>query len=328
MGESTTEYDILIESKKVKQVEEFVYLSSMFTNDSKHDRDIERRVNAGNKINGALLAIMNSKSVSRQARLAIHNGVMIPTLMKLDHLNRGHCCAPAKSSAKLTLPYHPLLEPFRRIFKPLFENLWIKPERRNFRHPDNRRSGVPGAPYLKTQEPNQTIKDRHTAFTKNIQFCLPLHLMTKIEGLKCLMKNPQLVSAVLEICYLSGHYDVLIPIRDASPSSSPFDFITLNSVTSDTAICALYDLNSTQSELNMKHKRKGGRPTKTKKGRPKANRASVEQYSASHLEVNQAAVSRYNASHSEVNQAAVPRYRASHPEVNRQNLERRDLLTN
>ncbi|GBP88973.1 hypothetical protein EVAR_87745_1 [Eumeta japonica] len=106
--------------------------------------------------------------------------------------------APAKSSAKQTLPYQPLLEPFRRIFRPLFENLWIRPERRNFR-PDNRRSGVPGDPYLKTQEPNQTIKDRHTAFTKNIQLCLPLYLMSKIEGLKYLKKNSQLVSAVLEI---------------------------------------------------------------------------------------------------------------------------------
>ncbi|GBP21385.1 hypothetical protein EVAR_11986_1 [Eumeta japonica] len=53
---------------------------SVFTNDGKHDRDIERRVNVGNKLNGALLVIMNSKSVSRQARLAIH-GALIPMLM-------------------------------------------------------------------------------------------------------------------------------------------------------------------------------------------------------------------------------------------------------
>ncbi|GBP52846.1 Acetylcholine receptor subunit alpha-like [Eumeta japonica] len=35
----------------------------------------------GNEVNGALLAIMNSKSVSRPARLAIHNGVLIPMLI-------------------------------------------------------------------------------------------------------------------------------------------------------------------------------------------------------------------------------------------------------
>ncbi|GBP06012.1 hypothetical protein EVAR_3262_1 [Eumeta japonica] len=43
--------------------------------------DIKRRVNAGNKVNGTLLAIMNSKSVSGQACLAIHNGILMPTLM-------------------------------------------------------------------------------------------------------------------------------------------------------------------------------------------------------------------------------------------------------
>ncbi|GBP65314.1 hypothetical protein EVAR_48020_1 [Eumeta japonica] len=80
MGKSMTEYDLLIEGKKVELVKEFVCLGSMFTNDGKHDRNIERRVNTGNKVNGVLLANMNSKSVSRQARLAIHNGVLIPTV--------------------------------------------------------------------------------------------------------------------------------------------------------------------------------------------------------------------------------------------------------
>ncbi|GBP22083.1 hypothetical protein EVAR_94122_1 [Eumeta japonica] len=41
----------------------------------KHDRDIERRVNTENKVNGALFAIMNSKSMLRQARLAMCMGM-------------------------------------------------------------------------------------------------------------------------------------------------------------------------------------------------------------------------------------------------------------
>ncbi|GBP06466.1 hypothetical protein EVAR_4599_1 [Eumeta japonica] len=68
-------------SEKIEQVNEFVCLGSLFINHGKHDRDIGRRVNAGNKLNGALLAIMNSKSVSRQTHLAIHNGDLIPTLI-------------------------------------------------------------------------------------------------------------------------------------------------------------------------------------------------------------------------------------------------------
>ncbi|GBP28602.1 hypothetical protein EVAR_85801_1 [Eumeta japonica] len=57
-GESTTECDILIEGE-----------------------DIERRVSARNKVNGALLAFIDSKSISRKERLAIRNEVLIPTLM-------------------------------------------------------------------------------------------------------------------------------------------------------------------------------------------------------------------------------------------------------
>ncbi|GBP10785.1 hypothetical protein EVAR_6332_1 [Eumeta japonica] len=85
-GESTTECDILIEGEKVEQVTEFVYLGSLFANDAKHDRDIERRMNTGNKLNEALFAIMNNKSVSRQGRLAIHN-VVLCMLVKA-----GMCC--------------------------------------------------------------------------------------------------------------------------------------------------------------------------------------------------------------------------------------------
>ncbi|GBP21120.1 hypothetical protein EVAR_11151_1 [Eumeta japonica] len=68
-------------SEKVEQVKELVYLGSMFTGDGKHDRGIERSVHARNKSNGPSLAIMNSKSVSRQAHLAIHSEVLIATLM-------------------------------------------------------------------------------------------------------------------------------------------------------------------------------------------------------------------------------------------------------
>ncbi|GBP82341.1 hypothetical protein EVAR_90976_1 [Eumeta japonica] len=78
-GKSTTEYDILTEGEKGELVKEFVYLGTLFTN--KKMRDIERRVNVENKVNGALIAIMNYNSVSQQARLVIHNGMLIPALM-------------------------------------------------------------------------------------------------------------------------------------------------------------------------------------------------------------------------------------------------------
>ncbi|KAI5644408.1 reverse transcriptase (RNA-dependent DNA polymerase) domain-containing protein [Phthorimaea operculella] len=79
--DSTTECTIMIEEERVEQVKEFVYLGSKFTSDGKCESDIERRVNAGNMVNGALHAFMNSQKVSNKARLAVHRGVLVPTLM-------------------------------------------------------------------------------------------------------------------------------------------------------------------------------------------------------------------------------------------------------
>jgi hypothetical protein len=45
--------NIITSFLQVEQVKEFVYLGSMFTRDGKCDSDIERRVNAGNMVNGA-----------------------------------------------------------------------------------------------------------------------------------------------------------------------------------------------------------------------------------------------------------------------------------
>ncbi|KAI5639199.1 reverse transcriptase (RNA-dependent DNA polymerase) domain-containing protein [Phthorimaea operculella] len=79
--EGMTECNIMIEEERVEQVKEFVYLGSKFTSDGKCESDIERRVNAGNMVNGALHAFMNSQKVSNKARLAVHRGVLVPTLM-------------------------------------------------------------------------------------------------------------------------------------------------------------------------------------------------------------------------------------------------------
>ncbi|CAH0729732.1 unnamed protein product, partial [Brenthis ino] len=133
--------------------------------------------------------------------------------------------------------------------------------------------------------------------------------------------------------FLGGHYEVLLPYS----TSSGLSFNNL--------------LNKHTEHLP----KKGGRPKKVNRGRPKTsklsrsqqiieaaaryrqntpekrkktlaryssshpevNRASVVRYTASHLEVNRASVERYTASHPEVNRAAVARYTATHPEVNR-----------
>ena len=79
--EYVTDCNIVIDGEKVEEVKEFVYLGSKFTKDGTCESDIERRVNAGNMVNGALYAFMNSQKVSQKARLAVHRGVLVPTLM-------------------------------------------------------------------------------------------------------------------------------------------------------------------------------------------------------------------------------------------------------
>ncbi|KAG7296450.1 hypothetical protein JYU34_020192 [Plutella xylostella] len=79
--EDITECKITIENEKAGQVNEFVYLGSLFTRDGKCEGDIERRVKAENKVNGALHSFMRSQHVSQKARLAVHGGVLVPTLM-------------------------------------------------------------------------------------------------------------------------------------------------------------------------------------------------------------------------------------------------------
>lgn len=79
--ENITECNIMIGEEHVEQVNEFVYLGSMFTRNGRYDEDIKRRVNAANRVSGALHCMMASRTVSKEARLAVHNSVFVPTLM-------------------------------------------------------------------------------------------------------------------------------------------------------------------------------------------------------------------------------------------------------
>ena len=58
--------EVKINDMSVEQVNEFVYLGSMFTRDGKIDADVERRVNAGNKVNGGIHAVVTNKSMPKK----------------------------------------------------------------------------------------------------------------------------------------------------------------------------------------------------------------------------------------------------------------------
>ena len=54
---------------------EVVYLGSMFSRDERCEMDVKRRIAAGNKVNGALVALMRWRNVSTTALLAVDNAV-------------------------------------------------------------------------------------------------------------------------------------------------------------------------------------------------------------------------------------------------------------
>ena len=42
---------------------------------------MERRIEAGNRVNGALAALMRWRNIRTVARLAVHNAVLVPTML-------------------------------------------------------------------------------------------------------------------------------------------------------------------------------------------------------------------------------------------------------
>ena len=76
-----TECVIQVQNEELEQVNEYVYLGSMFTRDGRCESDIERRKTAGTKVNGALRPIMKSRNVSIPAKKLLHQAILLPTLM-------------------------------------------------------------------------------------------------------------------------------------------------------------------------------------------------------------------------------------------------------
>ncbi|CAK1596166.1 unnamed protein product [Parnassius mnemosyne] len=79
--EERTKCEIWVNQECLEQVNEIVYLGSAFSRDGRCDLDVDRRVAAGNKVNGALTALVKRQGVAKSARLAIHNAVLVPTLL-------------------------------------------------------------------------------------------------------------------------------------------------------------------------------------------------------------------------------------------------------
>ena len=79
--EKRTECKTSVNGKILEQVTLVVYLGNIFCGDGGYEIDVERRIAAGNRVNRALAALMRRRNISTTALLAVHNAVLVPTLL-------------------------------------------------------------------------------------------------------------------------------------------------------------------------------------------------------------------------------------------------------
>ena len=79
-GMDDTVCKVSLNGLKLGQVNEFVYLGSMFDRGNKIDGEISRRVNSALKVIAALSGFHRTYGLSKRARLVVHDGVVVPTL--------------------------------------------------------------------------------------------------------------------------------------------------------------------------------------------------------------------------------------------------------
>ena len=72
--------NITVDNNKMKQVEEFKYLGSIFTQDGKIDREIEARIKKANTVTYQLAPILAHDSVSMETKRQLINSIFTPTL--------------------------------------------------------------------------------------------------------------------------------------------------------------------------------------------------------------------------------------------------------
>ena len=87
-GDVRTE-DMVLRGQRMKQVEEFAYLGSVFTSDGKFTQDVERRRAGAIGALGTLKRrLWGRRNVSLKVKMKIFNAVVLPVL--LYGASRGH----------------------------------------------------------------------------------------------------------------------------------------------------------------------------------------------------------------------------------------------
>jgi hypothetical protein len=75
-----TPIDVQVGNNKIKQVKEFKYLGSCFTEDGRIDREIEIRIQRANSTMLQLAPILKHTSINMNTKRLLINNIFIPTL--------------------------------------------------------------------------------------------------------------------------------------------------------------------------------------------------------------------------------------------------------
>lgn len=71
---------VYVANSKIRQVNEFKYLGSYFTEDGKFDREIEARIQKANAVTYQLSPLLRHPSISMNTKLQLIRSIFIPTL--------------------------------------------------------------------------------------------------------------------------------------------------------------------------------------------------------------------------------------------------------
>ena len=77
----STNFEFRLNGMNVEIVKDFVYLGCKFEKDGRMTGEFERRILKGRCVLGATSCIAKNQNLSKNVRLAVHGGVLIPTLM-------------------------------------------------------------------------------------------------------------------------------------------------------------------------------------------------------------------------------------------------------
>ncbi|MFA0954709.1 RNA-directed DNA polymerase, partial [Klebsiella pneumoniae] len=80
-GENGDAMDVTLGGERVERVSEFVYLGRMFDESGSLGGEIGRRVQAGRRVVGSMAGLAKSEVLSTQAKLAVYNSVLVPTVL-------------------------------------------------------------------------------------------------------------------------------------------------------------------------------------------------------------------------------------------------------